>query len=406
VDTDWETCPRCGATLGQDAKFCSQCGFGLTYRGESNHQVSNDRSDFPAPNRLLFRQTSGESLLEASFTDATAQQLADVVRTLVTGKILRPTTVSSITAAETDDGIEPIVATSEAHPRIDAPTQTVHPTVPDTVSGDVARVFSERNGVIRLERRDLKADNAAEYAVRLTRLFLYYVQQQRNVDEVEKQEVYDFLRRTGIKKSDYAPVISRDKTTIEKKKTTFQLNFAGEQKVKAYLRELDGPESEQYWYPGKDVRGPAVRKRRVARRKPDQHEGDEHESLNAEVKQLQEQVKARHKDVVKWRSGQLALLGLYALRKQYGDGYDATYQKVAQFLYSTFELSVHSDSLRRALDRLKASKEGNVNPGQNSGYRISPTGVERVEEMLKTKQPVLEFLDAGENTGSSGASQA
>ena len=37
-----DMCPRCGLSLGPDAKFCSQCGAGLG-EGASHHEHDRDR---------------------------------------------------------------------------------------------------------------------------------------------------------------------------------------------------------------------------------------------------------------------------------------------------------------------------------------------------------------------------
>src|SRR5579864_907630 len=92
-------CSYCGSTLRPEDNLCAHCGLHVADIGDDNsttHAVG--------PNRLLFEQTVDKSRLEASFSDATAEHLKDVVQTLVVGKIIRPAVM------------RPVVVGAASHP--------------------------------------------------------------------------------------------------------------------------------------------------------------------------------------------------------------------------------------------------------------------------------------------------
>lgn len=402
-------CSRCGAALRDGDNFCSQCGCNIAPDVANTQSQQDGMSQFAGPNRILFRQDSSESLFEASFTDNTATQLADVVQTLVGARILRPTAMHAIETGEprirSTRQLEPGSDTVEAapvepHSAFDPPiAESSHDDSGDTATG-IAQVFIVQHGEIRLSQPALKARTPAEYATRATRLFLYYMQRQNGVAAVPKSDVYDFLRAMSLKSTNFLPLISKDKS-IERAKTTLKLNFAGEQQVARYLDEMRNPDLDDGWYPGKDERTSLTRKRMARKRKAEAESTETAEAVEwvSEVRELRELIKSRHQEVVQWQTSQIAMLGLYTVRKQYGDDHDISYRLLSGILYSLYELSVPEDNIRRALDRLKNASTKYVNPGRNRGYRISPSGVRHIEQQLE------KLLNGERNTSGQAESQ-
>jgi hypothetical protein len=411
MDLPVEACSQCGAALVQDAKFCPQCGLNLAQSAASSRQALNDRSQFLGSNHLLFRQTAGEALLEASFTDATAQQLADVVRTLVNGRILRPATMKSAAASEVDEVVQPIEATAEVQAGIEAPAPSSRVSALSEAFGGIEAIFSMQNGVPQLDRPVLKASGTTDYAQRLIRLFLHYMHQHNGMAEVPKRDVTKFLNGVGINGGTYRPIISKD-ASINKSKSTFRLNTAGQQQVKKYLEEIEDGELADGWYPGRDLRAPAARKKRASRRELGNSDAEVEKPHNwdDDMLHLQNLVKSRHEEVSKWPTGSQALLGLYAMRKVYGDELEASYQRVSKFLDTAFELQVPEDKLRKALERAMRSQNNLVNRGPGGGYKVNVAGMRAIEARLYpdqskvANQPELVSVDA--SVGPNGAARA
>jgi hypothetical protein len=138
------------------------------------------------PNRLIVEQTVERSRLDASFTDAVAQQLADVVQTLVVGKIIRPAMARPVVVGAPSDSDEaddadqsgtPIETVMDIQPRIEAPADSASNLATTLLENPIHRIFTEQNGVPQLKQPDLQAKNVKDYVNRLVRLYLYYKQQ-------------------------------------------------------------------------------------------------------------------------------------------------------------------------------------------------------------------------------------
>ncbi len=98
---------------------------------------------------------------------------------------------------------------------------------------------------------------------------------------------------------------------------------------------------------------------------------------------------ARHDEISKWQHVDLIMLALYTLRMSNGEDATASYVKIADILSETFELSTMSQRMiRRALEAARKLGESYINPGARGkrGFRISPTGVRRIKEMLNLEQ--------------------
>jgi hypothetical protein len=87
----------------------------------------------------------------------------------------------------------------------------------------------------------------------------------------------------------------------------------------------------------------------------------------------------------------------------HGESFDASYRQVSQVLYKAFELSGREHVIRKALDRLKTAPEKYVNPGEKSGYRVTPTGVRRIEELLSVDPSEKESQQDLAPSGANGA---
>jgi hypothetical protein len=397
VDTAVETCILCGAGLSQDAKFCSQCGQGVTNEASNSQPQQSSSRQAIGPTRFFFRRTTAEIVVKAAVTNEAAQVFAEVIQTLATDKLLRTPRMSDF-AAEEDQDLDPVETTAEIHPGIEAPSVPAQQSAPAETGRGIERIFRIHNGAPRLEHHILKAKDPTEYARRLIRLFVHYMVHHGGAEEVGRNDLYRFLDAVGISGNIYRPLVSRDQSLSRKKDSSkkgndaFCLNVAGEQQVRRYLEEIANPEIEDGWWPGKDDRPAAPRKRRTSKRTSDPKEAEVPvaEAWSEEVQQLRELVKARHEEISNWQPIDLGLLGLYAIRKMQGDDKDASYIKVKDILYSALELSVPERRLRSTLEATRKSRDSYVNPGSKGrGFRISPTGVRRVEDLLSLKQLAL-----------------
>jgi zinc-ribbon domain len=224
VDTAVEACIRCGASLSQDAKFCSQCGQGVAV------EVSNSQLRQTSPRqaigltRFFFRRTAAEIVVKAAVTNEAAQVFAEVIQTLATDKLLRTPRLSDF-AAEEDQDLDPVETTAQIHPGIEAPSAPAQQSAPAETGSGIEWIFGIRNGAPRLEHHILKAKDLTEYARRLIRLFVHYMVHHGGVEEVGRNDLYRFLDAVGISGNNYRPLVSRDQSLSRKKDPSNKLDF-------------------------------------------------------------------------------------------------------------------------------------------------------------------------------------
>ena len=100
-----------------------------------------------------------------------------------------------------------------------------------------------------------------------------------------------------------------------------------------------------------------------------------------------------------------ALLALYGIYKA-GTEHEVPIASMTKYLYAAFEVQVDPQAISTAFYKARKGiipKTPYVNFVRGHGYKITPSGREYIEELLKLKQPKVAPMEA--NAGSNGATQ-
>jgi len=199
-------------------------------------------------------------------------------------------------------------------------------------------------------------------------------------------EVYKKLDDAGVKDTNISTYISHDSGIRDDNESMLALNLEGRTKVQQYIVDVFNFETVDGWYPGIEARTTNNRTKQ-----PSKKSNGQHNEIDSVVSKWlsQEPVKllsssTQHKTIDSMSAIDKALFGLYVVHKV-EDEMEISASLISNFLYKTFNVSVPENTIRTALSRAleDKSRKSYVNFRESAGYRITPTGSDYVESLLK-----------------------
>lgn len=224
-------CQECGKALLKDASICVFCGSEI-------HTNNHSESIF---NKVEFSEDANGRRFKAVFTDTTACNIVDVISPFI------PTNKKVLISEHTEenDNNTDIIAIDTIHaenPECEQPKQNT--------SSLLEKIFQIRDEQILLHEKRLKAQSKADYAGRLTLLFLLY---KYNSGEkyIDRDILNSFISAQHLYDGNYRKWLSRNKAMIDISNGKCSLCQAGIEKAEEYLSEVFDDNLTCKWTPGK-----------------------------------------------------------------------------------------------------------------------------------------------------------
>jgi hypothetical protein len=241
-------------------------------------------------------------------------------------------------------------------------------------------------------------------------IYLYlYAKYLLKEDTVSRADVYAILGSAGagVRDGNTSTYISQDNGISSDEHDTLRLNYGGRQQVQQYISDVFNPDLTDGWLPGSDARPATTRTKKPSKKSNEQHNSvatDVARWVSHEVtRTLIERVP--HSTVDAMSIQNQALLALYGIYKA-GTEHEVAVSSMAKYLYAAFEVQVDPQAISTAFYKGRKGiipKTPYVNFVGGHGYKITPSGREYIEELLKLKQPKVAPIEA--NAGSNGATQ-
>jgi hypothetical protein len=275
----------------------------------------------------------------------------------------------------------------------------------DSFENLIWEIFRKQDGgVLKQDIQKLKALTKKDYVIRLTHLYLYakYLLKE---DIVPRADVYTILDGAGVRDSNTSTYISQDNGISSDENDTLRLNYDGRQQVQQYISDVFNPDLPDGWLPGSDARPATNRTKKPSKKRNEQHKGVEPDVSKWVSHEVTRTLidKAPHSTVDAMSIQNQALLALYGIYKA-GTEHEVSVTSMAKYLYNAFEVQVDPQAISTAFYKArkgKAPKTSYVNFVEGHGYKITPSGREYIEELLKLKQPKAAPTEV--NAGSNGA---
>lgn len=226
-------CLSCGKPLIDGAEICVYCGRGV---GAKSSDVGL--------NHILFKEEDGgKRSFEASFSDETAGNVASVFARIVNGEIGqkgadhlqlidRPATDNQILLH--DDHYDSVSEDTAIRPNDDS---------------NLKRIFRSKEGKVSLVEKRLKAKTKTDYQVRACMLYLLYYQQCMQ-DKPTRESLSAFMAENNLNDGAFRAWLSKNQHFFLRDESVIELSPEGEEKAKAYLKDVFDDSIESCWKPG------------------------------------------------------------------------------------------------------------------------------------------------------------
>lgn len=232
-------CQFCGQELPEGAKFCFNCNKQITCLACGKPLVDGaqicvfcgrevkSRTKNPEGNHIKFSESGSEKSFEASFSDETAGNVVSVFASLVPGLKLK-----SIPSPDSDSGMN-------------SPTIVIQDAVPSD-NNDINKIFREKDGVVSLVEKRLKAKSKTDQQARASMLLLLYCQQNMK-EKMTRDSLYNFLRAENLYDSNYRAWLSHHSHFFLRDENVIELSPEGEEVANTYLNEVFDDSIDSVW---------------------------------------------------------------------------------------------------------------------------------------------------------------
>lgn len=253
-------CPICQQSLPDGAKFCFKCRNQIICK-ECNKEIlpnaticvycgspviQNIASENNAVNKVEFHEDANGRNFTATFTDATASNIVDVL-----SPFIPPSRKKQIEY----HGHDSIIQDTEV---IEATTtvETVEINTSENVlseSKKLDKIFQLSGDDLCLHESRLNANSKVDFAGRLTLLYLLYKYVQ-GIKEVAISEVNDFLKQEGFTQDgNYRAWKSKNKSYFSTRNNKYIIGRAGLDQARIYLEEAIDETKVGNWQKGKNT---------------------------------------------------------------------------------------------------------------------------------------------------------
>jgi hypothetical protein len=334
-------------------------------------------------NTLELQEDTRSRSLRISFTDAAIGSIGETVNQLVSDKLAPHGTRSLKVAGDPMPRLPQLSAAAPAATGqvIDGPHVVDHkPLVQPTGEAERMRNIFEPDGEdFKLEENRLKANSRLDYARRLTYLFIY-AHELAGRKPIQFDLVKKILETSRVWDNNTRHLL-RHKMAVEIEGDTIRLKKEGREKAGLALDEiLDTAHPDAGWTPESQIRttrsgGDAKEAKstgKVGRKRSNQAE-----EWAAKWERHSENVDGhfilKDKTIL-----DKAILALWAIHKVGGKAASALY--IQRFIAAAFSSNEKQRSVGVTLDRENA---GEFIISADGGYKLTPSGTKRAEQMAK-----------------------
>lgn len=369
--------------LVPNARACIQCGQLIPERSGNEPFQVEAPVVLPGYSRLKIHETPEVRDLDLVVANEAIEHIKDFFPSLAGGRPLGQFK-STVNSQAQLPLVEVDVETPSLQPQLPA-AQTPHLSAKHSTNQKIWEVFRERDGKLVQEMLKLKASSKRDYVIRLASLYLY-AQECRGEERVPRDEIFRILDEAGVKDTNTSTYIYGSGIRLDEETETVRLTLEARIKAQQYLTDIFDSDVPDGWYPRSPTRSANGHAKKPAKRGSERHSGSD--ALVAEWVALPktQELNQKYSQTItgKFSAENKALFGLYCLDKA-GVTTEVQPTLLSKYLYSAFQLKVPPDGIRfrGALRKIPAHV---VRKEESAGYRITPSGITHMEQLLQSSK--------------------
>jgi Double zinc ribbon len=380
-------CKECETELLPNAHACIRCGKLIPERSTNGQFQIGSNTVPPGYNRLKLHETPDVRDIDLIVHNDAIEHLRDFFPPLVGNRPSgRPNSSVNQQVQEQTDVVEVPSALPAPQPQL-APTSS-QSSIPQE---GIWQIFRNRDKRLTQERRDLKATSKRDYIIRLA--YLYMFARYRIGDEkVTREDVFKILDEAGVKDAHRSTYINESSIRTDENDDLW-LDLDGRERAEQYIADVLDPTVPEGWLKGAESYPTSNRPKKPAKKGSEQHS-----SSNTEIAQwishetTKELARTIPHSIIDTMTVQnMALFALYCLDKT-GVTSEVQISQISQYLFQAFQIQVDRHSLPNPLARAANSKPALATYRKGSGYRITSSGIDYIDKLLKNKQ--AEYVSA------------
>ena len=216
-------CVECNAVLEKGSEICIECGFSV-------QKVKNENM-----NTVEYSESKNSRKFKANFTNEVGQGIGEAFGIVLKGNLnnRKPLKLSKPDSIENEDS---------ENETIDTEYQQVEETLGDRKIQDIFRKTGDKT---TLYETRLKAQSKRDYSIRLTLLFLYYRQQNKE-EQVPRSDLTSILKDASIEDANWRRWL-RNNNLVSVHDDFVELTAPGREQAKTVLQEVFDTEIEDKW---------------------------------------------------------------------------------------------------------------------------------------------------------------
>lgn len=234
-------CHFCGQELPEGAKFCYKCHKQIICLGCGGKLIEgasvcvycgrmlDNQPSKKGMNHIVFTESENTRSFEASFSDESAENIASVF-----SRILKGDTVDSLS--------DTLVIDNQSQPQ----GEKNAPLINNPQADSLKRIFREKDGVVSLVEKRLKAKTKTDQQARASMLLLLYYKQYMK-DKMTRNVLYDFMRAENLYDSTYRAWLSHHAHFFLRDENVMELSPEGEEVANGYLKEVFDESIDSVW---------------------------------------------------------------------------------------------------------------------------------------------------------------
>lgn len=397
-------CQDCHAIILPTARACIQCGKLIPQRTNNNQFQIGTSVVPPGYNRLKFHETYAADVRELDLTvsDHAITQIGGYIGDLIPslmGTHLKGHTNSSANYQQQKQPDLVEVTSEIPPPQPQLPAAVSQPATSEHSSEQgIWQIFRNRDGRLTQERRDLKAKSMRDYITRLAYLYMF-ARYLIGDEKVTREDVFKILDEAGVKDAHRSTYINESGIRTDENDDLW-LDLDGRERAEQYITEVLDPTSPVGWLKGAESHSTSNRGKKPAKKGSEQQSSSNTEIAtwisHETTKELARTIPHSIIDTLTIQN--MALFALYCLDKA-GVTSEVQISQISQYLFEAFQIQVDRHSLPNPLGRAADSKPALATYRKGVGYRITSSGIDHIDKLLKSKQSEYVSATSAEASG-------
>jgi hypothetical protein len=392
--------PNCRAEILPRAHACIQCGKPIPERA-NNEQIHVGMGLVPPGyNHLSLHETADVRDLDVMITNEAIVHIGDFLPSLLETRTKRynGSSVNQQPQNQTD-----LVEVASEVPLLQ-PQLPAGSTQSPATQGGIWELFRNYDGRLTQEKLDLKATNKKDYIIRLAYLYLFARYHLKD-EPIPREDVFKILDEARVKDTHRYTYINESGIRSDENET-YRLTVDGRTRAQQYLSEVLDPQLPEGWTPIGESHAAGPRPKKPAKKSTEPRSNidtliagwishDVTKTLSATIP---------HGTIENLSALDKSLLALYGIYRA-GTEHEVQVASIANYLYGAFQVQLKTSLISATLHSARKWKTAKtyINFVNGQGYKITPSGREHIEDVLKLKQPQTTTTDG--TSGSNGAAQ-